>query len=1076
MNYPLISEYIEAIKYAEDNFATLTNLRPVFDDDGNPIMSCGNFAVVFKMIDEQTGKMCAVKCFLREQEGRDEAYRMISEDLEFVSSTYLTPIKYLKGELFVNTSTSTEAEFPVLIMDWVEGMTLDKYIRKHINDKYELSMLAYQFSRLAMWLMPQPFAHGDLKPDNIIVKNDGTLVLVDYDGMFVPAMKGQKSRELGSPDFRHPNRTEFDFDEHIDDFSIANILLSLKAISLRPSLLKKYGASDCLLFTKKDYQNISQCALLNELYPSDNSELNILLSLFTITFEKSRLSHVSFRLFNLNKPQKTNYFNGEMDLWVNSQTSIDIEAPLYFDEFIKRFMIAKYVNISAYNPFTDCEEDAICFIKNNGEELIVYNQIEQPSENLEQYKGVLKIGCDTSGRLFIYGYSSKVSDNDFHTAYTDAKGIMYSENKKRLIGVYNSYLPEYEIAEGTEVICDDALNGFWHEIEGLSINGKLTIPSSVRYIGRNPFRGDYGSIICKSHHFVVEDNALFTSNRKCLISCFSKESVFVIPDCVEQIGAFAFYGCDIDRIIIPESISYIGDNPFLEMNVFNDHSLEVICKSPHFFVKDNALYQRSPQKIISYWGKSQTFYLEEQTISIRPYSFFDGISRLYMPNSIKDIATEAFYGYGPKLQQLYIPINCTNKFSHLLPKYKNQLVEVDLSKEWFDEFGVKYSADRKQIIKAPYDIEEYAIKYNTKLICEGAFLRCERLKKVVIPSSVKSIGDYSFCACKRLSTIIIHNSVEDIGKCAFKDCVSLKEIIIPDSVVKIGNSAFSECRSLERIILPNSLKEFDGSKFLGCNNLSQIIIPNGTRNKFEKLLPGYGDEIVEQKDIEQYSEEPNSSDMEDGWTDEYGAIYSSDRKMLLKGPNIPSYTIIEGTIVICERAFSLNYSISNISIPNSVIQIGESAFWCCKNLKNVTIPNSLRIIKESTFEYCHALTIVKIPESVSEIHKNAFSQCVNLERIIFPKSLHRIGYQAFSGCKSLTKAIIPATVANIDTFAFAGCHSLVSIEFLGTPILGNAIFTACINLKSIFIPHGTMEYFKTILDAKNHDIIVESLT
>ena len=43
-------------------------------------------------------------------------------------------------------------------------------------------MLAYRFSQLAQWLIPQPFAHGDLKPDNILVREDGTLVLVDYDG------------------------------------------------------------------------------------------------------------------------------------------------------------------------------------------------------------------------------------------------------------------------------------------------------------------------------------------------------------------------------------------------------------------------------------------------------------------------------------------------------------------------------------------------------------------------------------------------------------------------------------------------------------------------------------------------------------------------------------------------------------------------------------------------------------------------------------------------------------------------------------------------------------------------------
>lgn len=37
MNYPLISEYIDAIRSAEDNFDKLCNLRPVLDDNGNPI-------------------------------------------------------------------------------------------------------------------------------------------------------------------------------------------------------------------------------------------------------------------------------------------------------------------------------------------------------------------------------------------------------------------------------------------------------------------------------------------------------------------------------------------------------------------------------------------------------------------------------------------------------------------------------------------------------------------------------------------------------------------------------------------------------------------------------------------------------------------------------------------------------------------------------------------------------------------------------------------------------------------------------------------------------------------------------
>lgn len=304
MNYPLISEYIESIKLAEENFDELSYQRPVLDADGQPVMSSGNFAVVFKMKDERNGKLYAVKCFMKEQEGRAESYKLIAEELEFVSSNYLTPIKYLDKELFVDTKNSDENEFPVLLMDWVEGKTLDKYLRENLGDKYALETLAYRFSQLAQWLMPQPFAHGDLKPDNILVREDGTLVLVDYDGMYVPAMKGQKARELGSPDFRHPSRTEGDFDEHIDDFSLVTILLSLKAISVNPALLEEYGATDRLIFSEMDYRSLSECEKIAKLLALNNLDINRLLGLLLLVYSEDDLSNVSFKLLYVTKPQR----------------------------------------------------------------------------------------------------------------------------------------------------------------------------------------------------------------------------------------------------------------------------------------------------------------------------------------------------------------------------------------------------------------------------------------------------------------------------------------------------------------------------------------------------------------------------------------------------------------------------------------------------------------------------------------------------------------------------------------------------------------------------------------------------
>ena len=302
MQYPLISEYVAAIRDAKENLDELDYLEPVLDNHGEPYRSSGTFAVVFKMKDPKTGRNYALKCFTDEQEGRGEAYRQIAEELEFVDSTYITVVKYLEQELFVDSNCNDEV-FPVLLMDWVDGETMETYVAEHYADSHAMAMLCYRFCEMAAWLRAQSFAHGDIKPDNIMVRPDGTLTLVDYDGMYVAAMKGRKSPTIGTKDFAHPLRTVDDFDETIDDFALAVIALSLKAISLDPSLYTTYGASDRLLFAASDFLDLSKSKVLAALQSLlADEELKTLLSMFLMASAKKNLSMCSFRLFGLKAP------------------------------------------------------------------------------------------------------------------------------------------------------------------------------------------------------------------------------------------------------------------------------------------------------------------------------------------------------------------------------------------------------------------------------------------------------------------------------------------------------------------------------------------------------------------------------------------------------------------------------------------------------------------------------------------------------------------------------------------------------------------------------------------------------
>lgn len=94
-----------------------------------------------------------------------------------------------------------------------------------------------------------------------------------------------------------------DFDETIDDFSLASIALSLKAISMKSTLLDIYGASDRLLYSENDYRNPSNSKVISALQElMCDKDFCTLYSLFMLALARKELSTCSFRLFIGEKP------------------------------------------------------------------------------------------------------------------------------------------------------------------------------------------------------------------------------------------------------------------------------------------------------------------------------------------------------------------------------------------------------------------------------------------------------------------------------------------------------------------------------------------------------------------------------------------------------------------------------------------------------------------------------------------------------------------------------------------------------------------------------------------------------
>ena len=769
------------------------------------------------MHDPQAHKDVAVKCFLKEQEGRAESYQLIAQELAYTSSSFLTPFRYLDKELFVESQSTNDEEFPVVLMDWVEGETLDRYIQSHLADPNALRLLAFQFSRLASWLLSQPFAHGDLKPDNILVRSDGTLTLVDYDGMYVPAMEGTAARELGSPDFRHPLRTAERFNEHIDDFPLAVILLSLKALSLSPSLWNTYGASDRLLFSATDYRDLSSCALLQAFPPLlTDSELTRLYALFLLAHSEEGLSNVSFRLLNLKYPELVEEVLSTEVTDEDLAEGVKDEFGVLYSKDGKRLLEGN-VELKEYTVRKGTRVICDCAFEDYGDfysfRCSTLTSLTLPS-SLQSIGNRAFSSCSSLTSLTLPSSLQSIGDSAFEdcislsslTFSSTLQSIGYwafrgCTSLRSVIGnqFYKVIDQMLLSADGTQVIA------YWGE------NSEVTIPEGVQSIGFGAFRD------CKSLSSLTLPTSLQSIGYSAFYGCSSLTSL-TLPSSLQSIGDGVFRDCkSLTSLTLPSSLQSIGDSAFYGCNSLTSLTLPTSLQSIGY----SAFYGCSSLT-------SLTLPSSLQSIGDSAFRYCESLSSLTLPSSLQSIGEEAFCG-------------CESLSSLTLPSSLQSIGEEAFC-------GCK-------------SLSSLTLPSSLQSIGDRAFSSCSSLTSLTLPSILQSIGDGAFRYCKSLTSLTLPSSLQSIGDGAFTRCTSLRSVIcnkfykvigqmllssdgtkviaywgensevtIPEGVQSIGDSAFYGCKSLRSLTLPSSLQSIGNSAFYGCKSLRPLTLPSSLQS------------------------------------------------------------------------------------------------------------------------------------------------------------------------------------------------------------------------------------------------------
>ena len=643
MQYPLISEYVKAIQDAGDNLDKLAYLTPVLDDHGEPYRSSGAFAVVFKMQDKSSGKYYALKCFTEEQQGRAEAYRQIADELDLLDSPYITSVKYMEKELFVD-SQCEEDEFPVLLMDWVDGETMEAYIAANYQNQSAMSMLCYRFGKMAAWLRTQSFSHGDIKPDNIIVRPDGSLTLVDYDGMFVPSMKGSQSPTIGTRDFSHPLRTVDDFDETIDDFSLASIALSLKAISMKSTLLDIYGASDRLLFSENDYRNPSNSKVISVLQElMCDKDFCTLYSLFMLALARKELSACSFRLFIGEKPNITSL----MDEYLSTTPTEEEFKEAFIDEWGVKYSkdgrkllkapeklsgsysVKEGTRIICNHAFWHC---------NSLSDIVIPSSVTSIGDRAFEL-------CRSLSEIVIPASVTSIGDWAFEHCRSLSEIVIPASVTSIGSGAFSF------CRSLSDIVIPDSVtsigNGAFNYCSSLKY---ISIPKSVICLNGNPFYNWDGKLECLSPNFICEDDVLFNRGKSKIIS-FRNQNIesYVIPTSVTSIGDNAFTVCrSLSKIVIPSSVTSIGSGAFRFCRSLSD----IIIPSSVNSIGDNAFrYCSSLSDIVI--PSSVT------SIGSDAFSYCRSLSEIVIPSSVTSIGSGAF-SYCRSLSDIVIPVSVTS--------------------------------------------------------------------------------------------------------------------------------------------------------------------------------------------------------------------------------------------------------------------------------------------------------------------------------------------------------------------------------------------------------------------------------
>jgi len=489
---------------------------------------------------------------------------------------------------------------------------------------------------------------------------------------------------------------------------------------------------------------------------------------------------------------------------------------------------------------------------------------------------------------------------------------------------------------------------------------------------------------------------------------------------VVSIGPYAFYNSGVTNVIIPDTVTNIGNSAYSAFyNCQQLATITVAPLNPAFSSLDGVLFNKNQSVLVKFpQGKAGNYSIPGTVTMIRDEAFSDcpRLTDVTIPNSVTSIGYRTF-NYCPSLTNVSLGTGLTNIGEGAFDGCY-RLINLTLPNTLRSIGAMAF--------RGCASLTTISLPTSLTNIGGSAFSSCG-LTAVTIPGSVKNIESGSFQFCDDLASLVIGNGVTHIGRWAFNEC-NVTNVTIPDSVTWIEYAAFGSCPKLATIALGRNLTTLEGGAFFGSSKLTAI----------------------------------NVSSLNTTFSSLDGVLFNKNQTILLLYPRSKSgsYTIPASVTHLDFDAFNSCTGLTEVTIPNSVTNF---AFYACTGLGRVTIENGATRIPSWAFNGCYSLTHLVIPDSVRTIESRGFSGC-GLTNIVIPNGVITIGQAAFTGCSGLTSVTIGTGVTNIGDSAFWNCTSLTGVYMEGdAPSAGAGVFLNA-NLATIYYVPGATGWGPTFGD------------